>query len=195
MTARHTVRDWLLLAAEQYNIDEVYHNRRPDDENIEKRPHLLYWFDSSADGVNNAIPISCTTRTSYDDEIVHIKPFVRTLVIQCVDHEDGMDVLESISISVNNPDINDIFYSGRNAHNESSDDSRIASVTLESINNITEHDETDTDHLYEMRLTVRLHSHFTMTRENSKVDDLTITGTVTNDNGDTDTLTVTDTIV
>ena len=191
---RHTIRDWLLLAAAQYNIDEVHHRYRPDDENIEKRPHLLYWFDSSEDGISGAGSLNCTTRAGYDDSIVHIRPFVRSLIIQCVDHEDGMDVLESLFASIDNPAVGDIFYNGRTAHNAADDGSRVASIRLESISNLTEHDETDIDHLYEMRMTVRRHSSFTMTRDNSKIDDLTITGTVTNDAGDTDILTVTDTI-
>ncbi len=194
MTTRHTVRDWLLLVGAQYNIHEAHHNRRPDDDLTAERPHFLYWFDSSSDGVNSGKSLDCTTGSGNDADMLFIRQMMRKLVIACVDHSDGMDVLEDVYTSIEHPAVGDILQKGSDGHNGTDNASRLVIVNFESIGNATDHDESDTKHVYELRLDVRRHASFSLTRTNHIFDDVTITGTVENDAGDIDTLTVTDTI-
>jgi len=195
MTTRHTIRDWLLLVGAQYNIHEAHFNRRPDDKTKARRPHFVYWFDSSEDGVESARSIDCTAAGSGNDaDMLFIRPMMRKLVILCVDHADGMDVIEAVYVSVEHPAVQDVLNKGSDGHNGTDDASRVAIVSVESMANATEHDETDTDYIYELRLNVRRHAPFALTREDHIIDGVTITGTVTSDSGDTSTLTVTDTI-
>jgi hypothetical protein len=118
---------------------------------------------------------------------------VRQLVIRCVDHEYGMDILESVYVSIEHKDVHDILYHGRDKHGDPNDDGQIAIVRFDSINDVTEFDETRIKYGYEMRLTVRKYSKFETTVDNALVDNLEITGTANFDSGETETITVTDT--
>jgi hypothetical protein len=188
------VRDWLLLVGAEYNIDEAHFQYRPDDENKQRRPHYIYWFEDSSDPQPAAGSMDCSTYTGNDKNVVLIRPWVRTLVIQCVDHEDGQDVLESTFVSIEHPVVNDILLAGRGPHNTDDAESRFTAIQFISINNLTENDETDIDYKYEMRLSVRRHASFSLTRDNDRVRTLSISGTITNDSGDTLDVEIEDTI-
>jgi hypothetical protein len=123
------------------------------------------------------------------------RPRERILVVQCVDDINGMDVLESVAISIEHPAIQDILGQGRDAHNNADTPSRLVIVEDQGIDNDTTDSESETDYIYTQRFLVRRHATFSLVREDLLFDDMSLSGKIfKSDDVSEIPITVTDTI-
>ena len=171
---RKTIRDWLLYVGAEYDIREAHHGLRTDDKRKPYRDYFVYRFQTSTTRHNDAIADSPEI-TGNDALITHWQPFVRQIDIEC-HSEDGMDVLESLLVSIHNPGVNEILDAGR-----------IVIMDMSEIADVSTLDESPyrRDFIYRISIRVRKHARFAKTRIDHVIDTVEIDGDLISDTGET----------
>lgn len=173
------IRDWLLFVGAEYSITEAHYNQRPDNQIKSKRDFFAFRFQTSSTNQTSANEDS--TSSDNDATILHWKTFERQLTIEC-HSEDGMDILESLIVSMHNPGVDEIINNGR-----------LVIIDIGEITNLTEIDESPypIEYVFSVDFRIRKEARFSKSRTNHILNDVTATGTLESDSGAEHTITAT----